>query len=55
MHLVKELKTNLLIRTNILELEEIILDLGLSKVYLGGYKVFIPILIKSKSNSLNKI
>lgn len=54
-HLVKELKANLLIGTDILGPEEVILDLGLGKAYLGSCKVSIPILVKSRSNSPNGI
>lgn len=39
MHLVRELKANLLIETDILMLEEIVFDLSLTKSYLKSYRV----------------
>lgn len=46
-YLVKELKVNLLIRTNILGFGKVVINLGLKKVYLKSYKVFIPIEVKN--------
>lgn len=48
-HLVDELKANILIRTDVLGPEEVVLDLGKKKAFIGSCKVTIPIQVKAWS------